>query len=324
MAKKKLAIPSFESLKDEYAQLWESAVPRVDWAKAIDVTAKQVLANRGRYEYVAAKVGNVPWYIVAAIHILEGSGNFETHLHCGDPLTARTVHVPKGHPRTGKPPFTWEFSACDALRLKNIQLTPGWSKERICYTLEPYNGWGYRWYHPRVLTPYLWSGTSHYVKGKYASDGKWDGSLVSKQVGAVALLKRLQKLDKSITFTDADVPVSEAQPSKVRAIAQKTAEAAKRAGEAAGQGAKSFEWWGKVGTFGALVYSYFSDGMAWAFDGVMSLTNSLPDVTGQVESQLMSAEKVSGWLGIPWAHINLALVVVLSALVIYNVCFKKE
>jgi lysozyme family protein len=322
MAQKK-PLPTFESLKAEYAQLWESAVPRVDWAKAIDATAKQVLADRGRYEYVASKVGNVPWYVVAAIHILEGSGNFETHLHCGDPLTARTVHIPKGHPRTGKPPFTWEFSACDALRLKNIQLTPGWSKERICYTLEPYNGWGYRWYHPSVLTPYLWSGTSHYVKGKYKSDGKWDGNLVSKQVGAVALLKRLQKLDKSITFTDADVVPSEDKPSKVAVVKDKLKEAAQKGAEAASGSARTFEGWAKIGGFGALVWSYFTDGMAWAFNGVLSLTNELPDVTGQVEQQLMQAEKISGWVGIPWAQINLAVLVVISSLVVYNVFFKK-
>lgn len=322
MAKKK-DIPSFEDLEADYTRLWESAVPRVDWAKAIDAEAKTILANRGRYEYVAAKVGNVPWYVVAVIHNLEGSGDFETHLHCGDPLTARTVNEPKGHPRTGKPPFTWEFSACDALRLKNIQLTPGWSKERICYVLEPYNGWGYRLYHPSVPTPYLWSGTSHYVRGKYEHDGQWNGKLVSKQVGAVPLLMRLAKLDKSITFTDADVLTPAPKPSKVAVVKDKVKEAAARAGQAAGEGARSINWWAKMGGFAALVYSYFENGLETVFNAAMSLTDNLPDVAGQVESRLMSAEKVSGWLGIPWAQINLGLVVVLSSLVIYNVCFKK-
>jgi lysozyme family protein len=321
MAQKK-PLPTFEDLRAEYITLWESAVPRVDKAKDVDATAKKILANRGRYEYISSKSG-VPFYVVGVIHAMESGCNFDTHLHCGDPLTARTRNEPKGHPRTGKPPFTWEFSALDALRLKNLQLVTDWSIPRICFELERYNGWGYRQYHPGTLSPYLWSGTSHYTKGKYVSDGKWSPSAVSGQSGAIAILMRLAKLDKSITFTHFDTTPGEEKPSKVKAIAQKTAEAAKRAGEAAGQGAKSFDWWGKVGGFGLLVYSYFENGLEKAFAAVVSLTDNLPDVTGQVESQLMSGEKVAGWVGIPWAQINLAMLAIVSLLVLYKF-FKKE
>jgi lysozyme family protein len=321
MAQKK-PIPTFEDLRAEYITLWESAVPRVDKAKDVDATAKKILANRGRYEYIASKSG-VPWYLVGAIHAMESSCNFDTHLHCGDPLTARTRNVPKGHPRTGKPPFTWEFSALDALRLKNLQLVTDWSIPRICFELERYNGWGYRQYHPGTLSPYLWSGTSHYTKGKYVSDGKWSPSAVSGQSGAIAILMRLAKLDKSITFTHFDTTPGEEKPSKVAVVKDKVKEAAKRAGEAAGNSARSFDGLVKIGTFFGLVWSYFNDGMAWAFNGVLSLTNELPDVTGQVEQQLMQAEKISGWVGIPWAQINLAVLVIVSGLVVYNVFFKK-
>jgi lysozyme family protein len=321
MAQKK-PIPTFEDLRAEYITLWESAVPRLDKAKDVDATAKKILANRGRYEYISSKCG-VPWPVIGAIHAMESGCNFDTHLHCGDPLTARTRNVPKGHPRTGKPPFTWEFSALDALRLKNLQLVTDWSIPRICYELERYNGWGYRQYHPGTLSPYLWSGTSHYTKGKYVADGKWSPSAVSGQSGAIAILMRLAKLDKSITFTHFDTTPGEEKPSKVRTIAQKTAEAAKKAGQAAGEGARSFEWWGKVAAFGTLVYSYFENGLEKAFAAVVSLTDNLPDVTGQVESQLMSGEKVAGWVGIPWAQINLAMLAIVSLLVLYKF-FKKE
>jgi lysozyme family protein len=317
MAQKK-PIPTFEDLRAEYITLWESAVPRVDKAKDVDATAKKILANRGRYEYIASKSG-VPWYLVGAIHAMESSCNFDTHLHCGDPLTARTRNEPKGHPRTGKPPFTWEFSALDALRLKNLQLVNDWSIPRICFELERYNGWGYRQYHPGTLSPYLWSGTSHYTKGKYVSDGKWSPSAVSGQSGAIAILMRLAKLDKSITFTHFDATPGEEKPSKVARVK----EAAKKVGEAAGQSAKSFDWWAKASGFGLLVYSYFENGLEKAFGAVVSLTDALPDVTGQVESQLMSGEKVAGWLNIPWAQINLAMVVIVSSLVLYKVFFKK-
>jgi len=39
--------------------------------------------------------------------------SFKLHLHNGDPLTARTVNVPKGRPKTGQPPFAWGISAKD-------------------------------------------------------------------------------------------------------------------------------------------------------------------------------------------------------------------
>ena len=73
----------------------------------------KIVAKRDRYE-VIEKLTRVPWYVVAVIHNMEASLKFYGHLHYGDPLTAKTVQVPKGRP--GKPPFTWEASALDALK----------------------------------------------------------------------------------------------------------------------------------------------------------------------------------------------------------------
>ena len=82
---------------------------------AVNQLAARISASRPRYEKVGKALG-IPWYVVGIIHSLEASGNFTRHLHNGDPLTARTTHVPAGRPKTGKPPFTWEQSAIDALR----------------------------------------------------------------------------------------------------------------------------------------------------------------------------------------------------------------
>lgn len=76
--------------------------------------------NRARYESVGNPMG-IPWHFIAAIHNLESSRSFLTHLHNGDPLTGRTFHRPPGRPASGNPPFTWEFSAADALRLKSLE-----------------------------------------------------------------------------------------------------------------------------------------------------------------------------------------------------------
>ena len=66
-----------------------------------------------------------------------------------------------------------------------------WPLSVILFKLEGFNGFGYRTKHPEVLTPYLWSFSNHYTKGKFVADGVWDGNAVSKQCGAAVMLKAL-------------------------------------------------------------------------------------------------------------------------------------
>jgi lysozyme family protein len=122
--------------------------------------------------------------------------NFKTHLHNGDPLTARTVHVPAGRPPTSTPPFTWEASAQDALTFENFDRETDFTLPRILYLFEHYNGMGYRQFG--LATPYLWSFSNHYAKGKFGQDGEFDPELVSKQVGAATLLKALQAAGETV------------------------------------------------------------------------------------------------------------------------------
>lgn len=151
---------------------------------------KRIKANKARYMLIE-RATDVPWQVVGVIHALECGLDFGRHLHNGDPLTMRTVRVPRGRPKYGKPPFKWEESAIDSLAFDKLAWLDSWSLEETLDRLERYNGLGYRKYHPETKSPYLWSGTQHYVKGKYASDGKYDSNLVSKQVGAAVLLKLL-------------------------------------------------------------------------------------------------------------------------------------
>ena len=84
---------------------------------------------------------DVPWQIIGIIHVLESNGDFTTHLHNGDPLTDRTVSVPKGRPDDGEPLFNWKASALDAVRFADldsdldIYATAGGT----LYLLEAYN-----------------------------------------------------------------------------------------------------------------------------------------------------------------------------------------
>jgi lysozyme family protein len=131
--------------------------------------------------------------VISVLHNLEASGDFSRHLHNGDPLTARTVHVPAGRPRSGQPPFSWQESAVDALEYDGLTSVTDWSIEHLAYLFEGFNGWGYRLYHPHVKSPYLWSFSNHYTRGKYVGDGKWSETAVSQQCGAMVLLKRIEQ-----------------------------------------------------------------------------------------------------------------------------------
>ena len=179
---------TFDALASEYESLLASCCLLPSRKAAATVTANKIIANRDRYKTVEAAT-TVPWFVIGVIHAMEAGSRFDKHLHNGDPLTARTRQVPRGRPKDGEPPFTWEESAIDALTFDGLDKVQDWTPARICFELERYNGFGYRRQHQSVLSPYLWSGTNHYTRGKYVADGKWDASAVSGQSGAIAILK---------------------------------------------------------------------------------------------------------------------------------------
>lgn len=145
--------------------------------------------SRARYSDLGKQVV-VPWQFIAAIHGLEASFNFRAHLHNGDyPLSRRTRQVPAGRPRAWLPPSSWESSALDALRLMGFAGQSDWSLPRMLYRLEAYNGFGYR--HSGRATPYLWSYSTLYSRGKFVADGRFDPTARSKQCGAAVMLKVL-------------------------------------------------------------------------------------------------------------------------------------
>lgn len=197
---------SFDALKAEYAHLWAEMAIRRERLAEIDTIVDRIVRNKDRYLKVEQQTG-VPWFAVGTIHNLEASGNFTKHLHNGDPLTARTVHVPPGRPATGNPPFTWEESAVDALTLHELNRVAKWTIERLAYEFERYNGFGYRQYHPEVKSPYVWSFSNLYTSGKYVADGRWSPTAVSAQCGAMVLVKRLHDNGQiELTLESGSVP----------------------------------------------------------------------------------------------------------------------
>lgn len=181
-----------KTLQKQYEDLYTSMEIRLDKLSIVESNVDKILQNKSRYQAVGSPL-QVPWYFVAIIHSMESSRNFSRHLHNGDPLTARTRQVPSGRPKTGSPPFTWEESAIDALKYHDLNRIKEWPLVRILYELERYNGWGYRLYHQHVHSPYLWSFSNQYTKGKYIADGTWSDTAVSQQIGAAVLLRRLEE-----------------------------------------------------------------------------------------------------------------------------------
>ena len=198
------------ALRGEYVQLFDSCRIRPERGEDVESLVKQLLNNQPRYEKVAEALG-IPWSFIAVIHNMESGQSFHKHLHNGDPLTARTVQQPPGRPKNGSPPFTWEQSAADALQLKRLGADTDWSLAGTLYQLERYNGFGYRLYHPHVLSPYLWGFSNHYSSGKYVADGTWSDSAVSKQCGAAVLLRRMAERGL-VEFADQPLPAASSGP----------------------------------------------------------------------------------------------------------------
>lgn len=189
-----------QSLSAEYLDLFGTMEISQNRFDAVDRIVDKIVANKPLYQAVSRKV-NAPWYFIAAIHNMESSLRLDRHLHNGDRLTARTRHVPAGRPVDGDPPFTWEESAQDALKLRKIDRVEDWSLDRTLYELEGYNGWGYRLFHQHVKSPYLWSFSNHYTQGKYIADGTWSNTAVSRQCGAAVIVKRLEQREEISSLT---------------------------------------------------------------------------------------------------------------------------
>lgn len=202
------------ALRAEYQSLFDTCTIDQERFAEIDRVARAIETNKARY--VALGDSTIPWYFIGIMHNLECGLSFNKHLHNGDPLTARTVRVPKGYPKTGTPPFTFDQSARDALQLKKLYNWTDWTIPGQLYKLESFNGFGYRLYKPYVKSPYLWSFSNHYTKGKYIADSTWSDTAVSQQTGAAVVLRRLAER-QAISFDPTGVPIVDTNPQPVPA-----------------------------------------------------------------------------------------------------------
>lgn len=179
----------FADIAAEYRTCFDRLEVRPERRADVERQVGRLLAAGERHRAASRELG-IPWPFLAIVHMLEAGLDFEAHLHNGDPLTARTVHVPAGRPAAGLPPFTWEASARDAMAMKGYVGQDDWSVARMLYRWEAYNGFGYR--RRGLPSPYLWSFSTLYAKGRFVRDHVFDPESVSRQCGAAVLLKALQ------------------------------------------------------------------------------------------------------------------------------------
>ena len=179
---------------DLRVQRWLSASVPARHVPAVDKVVRRIMLHKARYVAVDKQTG-VPWYVIAGLHNMESSGSFRHHLHEGSPLTSRTRWIPKGRPKTGSPPFLWEYSAKDALNYDSMGSKRWAYLFDTLWAVQCYNGTGYWRYHRDVPTPYLYSKCTVFGKekpGKYVSDGKWSSTARSKQIGVAAIWRRME------------------------------------------------------------------------------------------------------------------------------------
>jgi lysozyme family protein len=190
--------------QSQYATMFDRAKIKPGLVDDVDAICNRILKHKADYEAIAKKVA-VPWYLISVFHYRESNLDFSAHLHNGDPLTARTVHVPAGRPTTGAPPFTFVASAIDALEHDGFVDIGDEPVGKLLYLIENFNGAGYR--NRGVPSPYLWSFTDQYEAGKYVADGRYDADAVDKQCGIAPILLRLYER-KEIELRGFSVPVT--------------------------------------------------------------------------------------------------------------------
>jgi lysozyme family protein len=163
---------------------------------SFDATAKRLAELKPRLLPISVKTG-VEWWVIAVILEREASGRTDRYLGNGQRLGAVTTEVPAGRgPFFGADAF--ERGCLDAL----IDCAPhtgawhDWSSGGTLTALEEYNGLGYA--ARGKPSPYVWSGTDQYTRGKYVADHVYDPNAVDQQEGCAAIIARMMVIDPSI------------------------------------------------------------------------------------------------------------------------------
>lgn len=138
----------------------------------------------------------VPWFVVAVIKEREAGSDptFLKNIAQGDPWNKPSIHVPKG-----RGPFaSWIDAAIDALSrcAPYASSWKDWTPGGAMTLLEQYNGLGY--FNKGLPSPYVWSGTDQYARGKYIADGVFSAGTVDVQLGCAGILLAMAEINSEV------------------------------------------------------------------------------------------------------------------------------
>ncbi|WP_412468165.1 hypothetical protein [Pedobacter sp. KLB.chiD] len=140
-----------------------------------------------------SETSGIPWYFIACVHYRESNSDFTRHLHNGDPLSGFTRQHPANRPKIDHgPPFTFEESAVDALKLRGLDKETVWSLPKVLLRLEQYNGIAKAYQRNNINSPYLWGGSNLYTRGGFPRDHVFSLDYVNKQIGTAVILKAME------------------------------------------------------------------------------------------------------------------------------------
>jgi lysozyme family protein len=218
----------YDALTAAETRRWNEMVITPSRKPSLLAEAGRVHLHKATYAAVEARLRSlnlyVPWWAIGVIHLREADLNFNDQLAQGDPLDRVSTHVPAGRgPFYGADAF---LRGClDAL----IDCAPhaahwtDWSPGGSAVLFELYNGLGYA--NRGVPSPYNWSGSDQYVRGKYVADDVYSATAVDVQPGCMPVLKLMIGMDPTISFGPPKGPATLVPSPPVSPAAPKAPEA---------------------------------------------------------------------------------------------------
>lgn len=204
------------SLLAENTKRWSRMKIKPSFWSAAQKFAKRALAHKEEYQAIADTIKNkynkhVPWWFIPLVHereCIRGVDNWTCNIAQGDPFNRKSRHVPYNGPFSS---FREAAIAALVNEAPHAASNTNWSGGGAMTIAEAYNGMGYA--KKNTSSPYVWSGTSEYIKGKYVADHKYNPNFVDTQLGVAISLKAMMELDPSIVL-DGDVPNQDSTPRK--------------------------------------------------------------------------------------------------------------
>lgn len=212
------------SLLAENTRRWNNMHSKPSFVGQAKKFAERAIKHKAEYEAIAADIKaqyalHVPWWFIPLVHEREcvgGVDNWNCNIAQGSRYNQKSRIIPRNGPF---PSFRAAAIAALVKEAPKAATNTNWSGGGAVTIAERYNGLGYA--KRGLPSPYIWSGTDQYRRGKYVRDGKYDANVVDTQVGVAVSLRALMDLDSTIQL-DGDLP-KQAETDRTKEIVHTTA-----------------------------------------------------------------------------------------------------